>query len=664
MLLLMLFASFGMLKAADLPLDFEAGTDAYTFTDFDGGQMTVIANPYAAGINTSSFVAQMIKNAGQVWGGSYITLDSNMDFVTYNTFTMKVFSPRADAKVLLKVENSANTSENFEKEVLTTKANEWEELTFNYSAINNTLTYDRIVIIIDNGTQGDGSADFTFLIDDIALSYTEVVVAEPQTAAPTPPARVSTDVISIFSDAYTSLENTDFNPSWGQSTVVSTVLVESNNTLKYANLNYQGTEFASAIDASGMEYMHVDMWTADAALVNLSAISTGPVEKAYSLAITAESWVSYDIPISAFSDVVNMSDIIQLKFDGTAGSTIYLDNIYFYKAGVSPEPELPLDFESATTDYTFTNFDGGDATKIANPQQTGINTSANVVQMIKNAGQSWGGSYLTLKDPIDFGDYDAMTMKVYAPYVGAKVLLKVENAANGGIAYEKEAATTVANEWEELTFDYSAIDKANEYQKVVIIFELGTVGDGSANFTYLFDDIALGMLPVPSDDASLSDLMVDGTTVTGFSSEVLDYTVELPYGTTVVPTVTAETTDSNASLDITPAASLPGTTTVTVTAEDGTEAVYSVEFTIAVSVLDDEISAFKAWSSNGRLNLEIDSDFINGRVEAFDMTGSRVLSSVITSTESSYALQTNGILIVRISDQEGSHTFAQKLYMY
>ncbi len=42
-----------------------------------------------------------------------------------------------------------------------------------------------------------------------------------------------------------------------------------------------------------------------------------------------------------------------------------------------------------------------------------------------------------------------------------------------------------------LTFDYSAINTARTYQKIVLIFDLGTVGDGSANFTFLFDDITL-----------------------------------------------------------------------------------------------------------------------------------------------------------------------------
>ena len=82
-------------------------------------------------------------------------------------------------------------------------------------------------------------------------------------------------------------------------------------------------------------------------------------------------------------------------------------------------------------------------------------------------------------------------MKVFSPRIGAKVLLKVENLTNGGISFEKEVTTTTANAWELLTIDFSAINTANSYQKIVLIFDLGTMGDGTANFTYLFDDITL-----------------------------------------------------------------------------------------------------------------------------------------------------------------------------
>jgi hypothetical protein len=128
---------------------------------------------------------------------------------------------------------------------------------------------------------------------------------------------------------------------------------------------------------------------------------------------------------------------------------------------------------------------------VNNPDITTANPSAKVAKMVKSAGQVWGGSYTTLVAPIDFSTNKTFKVKVYSPRVGAKLLLKVENLTDGNISFDKEVATTKANQWEELTFDYSAISTTNAYQKIVLIFDLGTAGDGSANFTFYFDDIKL-----------------------------------------------------------------------------------------------------------------------------------------------------------------------------
>ncbi len=109
-----------------LPLDFETAGQTYKFNRFEGGDVSVIANPQVSGINTSAKVAKMVKYAGQTYGGSLITLGGSMDFSVNKYFSMKVFYPRVGAKVLLKVENASNGSQSFEKEVTTTKANVWE----------------------------------------------------------------------------------------------------------------------------------------------------------------------------------------------------------------------------------------------------------------------------------------------------------------------------------------------------------------------------------------------------------------------------------------------------------------------------------------------------------------------------------------------------------
>ncbi|MFT7238140.1 MAG: beta-glucanase (GH16 family) [Cyclobacteriaceae bacterium] len=149
---------------------------------------------------------------------------------------------------------------------------------------------------------------------------TDPVVGAPATSAD------ATNVISLFSDDYDDVSNIDFNPSWGQNTLVTQEVIEGNNTLKYAGLNYQGIELNSSIDVSTMTHLHVDFWTFNSTQLDVSLISPGPIENASSLTIEQSAWVSVDIPLTEFT-IPSLNDIFQLKFEGNG--TIYLDNIYF-----------------------------------------------------------------------------------------------------------------------------------------------------------------------------------------------------------------------------------------------------------------------------------------------------------------------------------------------
>jgi len=168
----------------------------------------------------------------------------------------------------------------------------------------------------------------------------------PETASPNPIKNAS-NVISVFSDSYSNIANTDFNPDWGQGTVVTQESIQGNNTLLYTNLDYQGVQFESSQDISSMEFIHLDYWTKNSSSLNVFLISTGPEETAFSMSVPTNGWGSVDIPLSVFTGV-DLADVIQMKFDGNG--TIYLDNIYFYKVEVgggdepteaAPVPSLP-----------------------------------------------------------------------------------------------------------------------------------------------------------------------------------------------------------------------------------------------------------------------------------------------------------------------------------
>ena len=108
-------------------------------------------------------------------------------------------------------------------------------------------------------------------------------------------------------------------------------------------------------------------------------------------------------------------------------------------------------------------------------------------------------------------------------------------------------------------------------------------------------EIAFISAPAATNVATLKDIAVDGTSLEGFSAEVLTYNVELPYGATVVPTVTATPTLSNEHVNITPAASVPGATTIAVTSADSTVSLtYTVNFTVStVQSTDATLSSLK-----------------------------------------------------------------------
>jgi hypothetical protein len=482
-----------------LPVTFESTSINYAWNNFSGGNVTVVANPHNNAGNPSTRVARMVKNAGDPWGGSWIGLGGPIDFSANKVFRMKVFSPRVGAKVLLKVENAGNGNIAFEREVLTTVANAWEDLAFDYRTINASNEYHNIVVIFDNGTPGDGSANFTFFMDDIRLTD-----AMPNSKIDLP---VTFDVPGVnytVTDFGNNQTVDAVDPTNANNKVKKTTKVNGAETWAGTTIG-TNTGFATAIPlTAAASQMSVRVYSPAAGIRVLLKVEdhTNGQRSVETFATTTTSgeWETLIFDFNnnapgtpAFNPNTTYT-MASIFFDfGNAGNgkVFFWDDVRKLATNFVETVSLPLTFESSSLTYTFNDFDGGVATVINNPQSGGSNTSAKVGRMVKNGGQIWGGSWIGLAAPIDFSTKKTFRVKVFSPRVGAKLLLKVENQNNGGISFEKEATTTVAGAWETLTFDYSAINTSNTYQKIVLIFDLGTVGDGSANFTFLFDDITL-----------------------------------------------------------------------------------------------------------------------------------------------------------------------------
>jgi beta-glucanase (GH16 family) len=160
------------------------------------------------------------------------------------------------------------------------------------------------------------------------------VFTQPQEAAPQPTLDAQ-NVISIYSDFYTSIANVNTNPDWDQATVVTQVEIQNDNVLKYAGLNYQGTDFMdNPQDLTTLDNLYVDYWAADSTALRIFLISPGPVETSFEVNVERQSWQQLVIPLSTFSSVVDLSNVFQLKVEGNG--TVFFDNIYFGSQQTTP----------------------------------------------------------------------------------------------------------------------------------------------------------------------------------------------------------------------------------------------------------------------------------------------------------------------------------------
>lgn len=207
--------------------------------------------------------------------------------------------------------------------------------------IGETITYQY---------ETEGIYDVEIIVKGAAITttnYTETfevtAIVQPITSAPTPPNRSEVDYISIYGDAYTNVDGTDYFPDWGQAGQGSSwgeFDLNGDTMLNYINLSYQGIQLGSSQDVSNMEYLHLDVWTADLAqletsIINIAADGSGTTEAPVVSDLTIDEWTSIDIPISDYIDQgLTINEILQLKFVGIpwAEGSVFIDNIYFWKS--------------------------------------------------------------------------------------------------------------------------------------------------------------------------------------------------------------------------------------------------------------------------------------------------------------------------------------------
>ncbi|MBW1295380.1 glycosyl hydrolase family 16 [Aquimarina litoralis] len=200
---------------------------------------------------------------------------------------------------------------------------------------------------------GEGTTTITGQLNGVlAEGSLSLEVLGSFVGADTPPARDPGDVISIFSDAYTSVNNLNFAVFNDPNVQVQTQNFNNDQIVTYDNLGFVGLGWDGTNDVSAMTHLHIDVQlsspTSPALTVELidfgandadgGGDDTGGGFVVPNSELIEGTWVGIDIPINSFTQPTgggfagspNLNNIARVALISN-GSSFIVDNIYFYR---------------------------------------------------------------------------------------------------------------------------------------------------------------------------------------------------------------------------------------------------------------------------------------------------------------------------------------------
>lgn len=281
-------------------------------------------------------------------------------------FEFKVFgtpgeAPADDEKpVMIKAELVSNT---FNRAIIAVEATD-NNAVANYKVVDASNALDqsctakdgKITVSLEPATEYTLTISAVDLAGNISENSKEVrvitpaYVPTPNVAAPVPN-HDAKDVLSIYSDAYSPAWTTlnSFNENWWQAPSMEEKEIGGDKFLRYHALisgGMVGWQFAK-FDASGMTYIHVDIWPSISGEIKMGPTSDGegggnPVASV-TLAVVQEQWNSFDIPVTdlqAANASFDLTKVFQNQFTEYSAQTEFsVDNVYFWKPSLTTSVE-------------------------------------------------------------------------------------------------------------------------------------------------------------------------------------------------------------------------------------------------------------------------------------------------------------------------------------
>lgn len=237
-----------------------------------------------------------------------------------------------------------------------------------------------------------------------------------------------------------------------------------------ANLNFSGTVLnltATADFANGFQVKWGDGGTNEVATA-----MTGTLGNTFTAPAHTYAPGVYTLTLTALSG-------------GAATTTVT------YPVTVFAPFALPITYESPIQNYNIGGtFGNVSVSQVANPFPGGINTSATVRKYVKAVGApGWGGTWTPMSSPnavpININNGSKIKVLVYSTEVGKKLNVELEQGSGGVSNQVLKVASTVANQWEELVFDFGTLGIPAGTSFNQLVFRYNDSSDGFGEVIYL-----------------------------------------------------------------------------------------------------------------------------------------------------------------------------------
>jgi hypothetical protein len=454
------------------------------------GTFEVIANPDASGINTSVQVGKYTK--GQSGFSTLAAVAPGaIDISVRPQYNLDVWST-TEGTVSFQLESASQGIKTVTRDIETAGA--WTTVSFDFSEFQTITDWASMRLIFNQGVEEEG---VVFYFDNLTQSESTVDPCE------------GIVVIANIIDDYECQRNQAYGAGAELISVVGNPDVSTENSSTFVGL-YEDQpaqpwaalcwQFEGPIDLSSFNQLSFQIYSPAAGIPILMKLEDGsgnPTE-IWTATTVAEEWetLSADFSVTQGVDYKRVCIFFNAGVETTTVDNYYIDNVQFAHA---PFDGCLINFDEPAFTSTewkyFPSDDSGSFELVDNPDPGGINTSAKVGKAVEKStsGQPWQGMYTDLPAIIDFGTDKIVKMKIWSPQV-ATVTMKIENsqtvpaAPNSG---DLTVPNTKANEWEELTFDFSQtpITDNGEYIRVTLIWDINNIP--TEDVTYYFDDIQL-----------------------------------------------------------------------------------------------------------------------------------------------------------------------------